>query len=68
MILHDVNAVVSREDLEPVLSFLPRLEALIPERIWSKELRISVDADTLFPPAVAARDSQCLTVLGGRCP
>ena len=47
MILHDVNAVVSREDLEPVLSFLPRLEALIPERIWSKELRISVYADTV---------------------
>lgn len=47
MILRDVNALVSPEDLDPVLAFLPQLEALIPKRIWSKELKVSVDGDTV---------------------
>ena len=43
MNVHVVNAVVSPEDLGAVLSFLPQLEAPIPERIWSREPKTAVD-------------------------
>jgi len=43
MNLPDVNADVSCADVAAVLPFLPRLEALIPDGIWSKQPRISVE-------------------------
>jgi len=43
MNLSEVNADVSCADVAAVLPFLPRLEALIPDGIWSKEPRISVE-------------------------
>jgi hypothetical protein len=43
MNLPDVNADVSCADVAAVLPFLPRLEALIPDGIWSKKPRISVE-------------------------
>jgi hypothetical protein len=43
---HTFNVSVSRLDVEAIILFLPRLEELIPSRIWNKEPGISIQDST----------------------
>lgn len=43
---NEINALISTADIEAILSFLPRLDELIPSGIWYKEIGVSVEGNT----------------------